>query len=41
MVSKRVSTKKLKQIDGFGIFKGAKPFKREENDHEEYGRFYN
>ena len=24
-----------KKIDGFGIYKGAKPFKREEDEHED------
>ncbi len=27
--------RKCKRIDGFGIFKGGKPFKREDKEHED------
>ena len=32
----RLDVSKVKRLDGFGLFKGAPPFKKEEEDHGEF-----
>jgi len=32
----RIEVHKLKRLDGFGLFRGANPFERDEEDHGEF-----